>query len=182
MAEEEVAVPSAGNPDLDPASKAETGESSNESTTPSASSGGEPDWDRIHAENAEFKPWMYDDPEYQRGDSEPDKEESTNKDIKSGRVKFTFLTGGGGGSARRAVGGAGRSSDPTYGYLKFTSPLFQQHVISSQYKLIVPTIGGYLGQVCGPFRPLVMESQGGFPQALGGECSQVGMAINMDLE
>lgn len=83
---------------------------------------------------------------------------------------------------RNAAGGAGRSMDASYGYMQFKTPLFRQHVGSSQYKLIVPTHGGYLPQIAGPFRPLTLETQGGFPQCLGPEAMGTGMGINIDAE
>lgn len=192
MAEDEVVVPSEGNAGLDPARAALkpvldylegsgsepsglTTKSTKEfvstpvaaeSTTPSASSGERYSMFHKTAEDAE------------KADTETVK-------TKEKKQRAVILEGDGGGEGRRArnpIGGAGRSTDADYGYLQFKSPLFRQHVGSSQYKLITPIGGGYFPQIAGPFRPLTMETQGGFPQCLGAEAAGTGMPINMDLE
>ena len=189
MAEDEVVVPSEGNAGLDPAraalkpildyldgsggdsapsglttksTKEFVSGSKSESTTPTASS--------------------------EKPTPAPEKEYPTSKlpeDEKKERVKIVEgldPPARASRGVRNATGGAGRSMDASYGYMQFKTPLFRQHIGSSQYKLIVPTHGGYLPQIAGPFRPLTLESQGGFPQCLGPEAMGTGMGINIDAE
>lgn len=196
MADDEVVVPSEGNAGLDPARAAlkpildylggQEGDSApsglttkstkefvsgsqSESTTPTASSEGY----SMFAKTAEGAEKMNTEVVKYEPDSEKGK-----------RQKVVILEGdgGGGGRARNPIGGAGRSTDASYGYMQFKSPLFRQHVGSSQYKLLIPLGGSYLPQIAGPFRPLTMETQGGVPQCLGAEAAGTGMPINMDLE
>jgi hypothetical protein len=88
--------------------------------------------------------------------------------------------GGGGGSSRARSGkfGITGASARDYGTLKFKSKVFTD-ACSGAYTCIFP-LSGYLPQVCGPFRPITVESIGGFPQSMGQESSSVGGPVNMD--
>ena len=78
-------------------------------------------------------------------------------------------------SGKFGISGAARRD---FGIMKFKSQTFTD-ACSGAYTCIFP-LSGYLPQVCGPFRPITIESIGGFPQSLSQEASNVGGPVNSD--
>jgi hypothetical protein len=99
------------------------------------------------------------------------------------RPKIIMGEGGGhgaSGSVRKRSGkfGISNASSKDFGVMKFKSTVFS-NAVSSTYTCLFP-LSGYLPQVCGPFRPITVETIGGFPQSLSQEASQVGGPVNID--
>ena len=99
------------------------------------------------------------------------------------RPKSIIRDGGGhgaSGSVRQRSGkfGISGAARRDFGIMKFKSQTFTD-ACSGAYTCIFP-LSGYLPQVCGPFRPITIESIGGFPQSLSQEASNVGGPVNSD--
>ena len=97
------------------------------------------------------------------------------------RPKVIFGEGMGGGSSRvKRTGqfGVSNSTSKDYGVMRFKSKVMQD-AASATYTCIFP-LNSYLPQVCGPFRPFGVETIGGMPQSLMQEASQNGGPVNMD--
>ena len=99
------------------------------------------------------------------------------------RPKSIINDGGGhgaSGSVRQRSGkfGISGAARRDFGIMKFKSQTFTD-ACSGAYTCIFP-LSGYLPQVCGPFRPITIESIGGFPQSLSQEASNVGGPVNSD--
>lgn len=86
--------------------------------------------------------------------------------------------GGGGGGRRSGKFGISNSTARDYGSMKFKSPVFRDAAFAT-YTCLFP-LSGYLPQVCGPFRPITTETIGGYPQSMAQESSQTGLTTNMD--
>ena len=178
MAEDDVIVPSEGNSALDP-TKASNGLKPSEPLKPSST----PTEDKKAG-----RPIGGDSGKQKLEDYWANRRAKAAEDLANGikpRPKVIFNEGGGGGGG--GAGGGGRrsgkfgitnSSARDYGAMKFKSKIFAD-ACSGAYTCIFP-LSGYLPQVCGPFRPITVESIGGFPQSLAQEASNVGGPVNSD--
>ena len=105
--------------------------------------------------------------------------------IKPRPKTITASGGGGGGGGERPSGikrsgkfGISNSTAKDYGTMRFKSPVFKDAAMAT-YSCIFP-LNGFLPQVCGPFRPITMETIGGFPQSMAQEASNNGGPVNSD--
>lgn len=196
MEENEVIVPTSGNPSLDPTKEGSSGlvsravgdklsdtRADKTFETRVGYSGGK-HWSEMAEESYKNSRRLLTE-----GDSQKEKTEAywekrkRDKELsgKEERPKVIFGEGmGGGGSRVKRTGqfGISNSTSKDYGMMKFKSKVMQD-AAHATYTCIFP-LNSYLPQVCGPFRPFGIESIGGMPQSLAQEASQGGGAVNMD--
>lgn len=89
-----------------------------------------------------------------------------------------YSGGGDGGRARIARFGIGNSSSVEYAQMRFKSKTMQE-ACSPKFTCAFP-MNTHLPQVCGPFRPITLSSQGGLPQSSLQESIGTGIIPNMD--
>lgn len=198
MADEEVIVPTSGNPALDPTAEGVSGivaravgnklsdtRADKTFETRVGYSGGK-HWSELAEESYKNSRRLLGEGDIQK---EKLKEywEKRKRDIESGerktrpKVIFGSGMGGGGGSSRvKRTGqfGISNATSKDYGVMRFKSKVMQE-AASATYTCIFP-LNSYLPQVCGPFRPFGVETIGGMPQSLMQEASQNGGPVNMD--
>ena len=184
MAEEDVIVPTSGNTALDP-TRAVSGligssieDKANAAATAASKSFGDPSKFVSRPKRGDSGKSELEG--YWAGRKAMDAEDEANGITKRPSIIMGEGGGGSGGSARARSGkfGITGASARDYGTLKFKSKVFTD-ACSGAYTCIFP-LSGYLPQVCGPFRPITVESIGGFPQSMGQESSSVGGPVNMD--
>ena len=185
MAEDDVIVPTSGNSALDP-TRAVSGlvgssieDKANAAANAASKSFGDPS-KFVSRPNKLGDSGKSDLEGYWMGRHAMEEEDAANGIFKRPKIIMNEGGGGGGGSSRARSGkfGITGASDRDYGMMKFKSKTFAD-ACSGKYTCIFP-LSGYLPQVCGPFRPITVESIGGFPQSMGQESSSVGGPVNMD--
>lgn len=91
-----------------------------------------------------------------------------------------YFGGDGGVRARARIAqfGIGNSSSVEYAQMRFKSKTMQE-ACSPKFTCAFP-MNTHLPQVCGPFRPITLSSQGGLPQSSLQESIGTGIIPNMD--
>jgi hypothetical protein len=195
VAENEVIVPTSGNPALDP-SQAESGlvgrlnlgdsRSEKKFETREGYFGGK-HWSQIAEEQEKNRRRSLTESDRQKESTDAywvkrkDKER-LNPDTKP---KHTQSGGGGGdygGGGRRGGRstqfGISNASGVDYAVMRFRSKVMQD-ACSPKFTSAFP-MNTHLPQVCGPFRPITLSSQGGLPQSSLQESIGTGIVPNMD--
>lgn len=197
MAENEVIVPTSGNPALDP-SKAESGLVARLNLEGKFSDtrkeqvfeqrlgyyGGK-HWSERAEESEKNRRRSLSESDRQKEDLKEywDKRKDRDRRSPDNKPKHTQSGGyGGGGSgmtrARVMQFGISNSSGVDYAMMKFRSKTMQD-ACSPKFTCAFP-MNTHMPQVCGPFRPITLSSQGGLPQSSLQESIGTGLIPNMD--
>ncbi len=175
MAENEVIVPTSGNPALDP-TKVKSG-------LVASSAPKQKDWAQEVEESEKNRRRSLSESDRQKEDLDEywkrrNDEKRINPDTKPKHTQ-TDLGGGGGSRGGRGVQfGISNSSGVDYAVMKFKSRVMQD-ACSPKFTSAFP-MNTHLPQVCGPFRPITLSSQGGLPQSSLQESIGTGIIPNMD--
>jgi hypothetical protein len=199
LAENEVIVPTSGNPALDP-SRAESGlvaklnlqgkfsdtRSEQKFETRVGYFGGK-HWSEMAEEGEKNRRRSLSESDRQKEDLDEywRKRKDDAKRNPDNRPKQTQYGGGGeSGGGRRGWNGRGmqfgisNSSGVDYAVMRFKSKVMQD-ACSAKFTSTFP-MNTHLPQVCGPFRPITISSQGGLPQSSLQESIGTGIVPNMD--
>lgn len=192
MADDEVIVPTSGNPALDP-SQTESGlvgrlnlgdPRSDKTFVKEGSSSGGKHWSEIAEESEKNRRRSLSESDRQKEDLKAywDKRmDEKRRNPEKEKPKATFHDAGGGGGRgrwRSMQYGISNSSGVDYAMMKFKSKTMQD-ACSPKFTSAFP-MNTHLPQVCGPFRPITLSSQGGMPQSSLQESIGTGIIPNMD--
>lgn len=200
MAENEVIVPTSGNPALDP-SKAESGligrlnlqgkfSDTRENKVFEQRLGywGGKHWSELAEESEKNRRRSLTESDRQKEDTEAywakRRDERDRLGQKEDRPKAILSGGYSGGDdgvrarARISQFGIGNSSSVGYAQMRFKSKVMQE-ACSPNFTCAFP-MNTHMPQVCGPFRPITLSSQGGLPQSSLQESIGTGVIPNMD--
>ena len=195
MAEDEVIVPTSGNPALDP-SRAESGlvaklnlqgkfsdtRAEQKFETRVGYFGGK-HWSEMAEDGEKNRRRSLSESDRQKEDLDEywrkrKDDARRNPDNKPRHTQSGGGGGGGGWGGRGMQFGISNSSGVDYAVMKFKSKVMQD-ACSPKYTSAFP-MNTHLPQVCGPFRPITISSQGGLPQSSLQESIGTGIVPNMD--
>jgi hypothetical protein len=106
------------------------------------------------------------------------RKEQQNPDKKPRHTQSVGGEGGGGGRGRSMQFGISNASGANYATMQFRSKVMQD-ACSAKFTSAFP-MNTHLPQVCGPFRPITISSQGGLSQSSLQESIGTGLIPNMD--